>query len=47
MNKGVAVVLNGKEQCLYAPGNVKLGLRRVKQTFVLGVKASSFVRQGQ
>ena len=47
LDKGVATVLNDKEQCLYAPGNVKLGLRRIKQTFVLDVKASSFARQGQ
>ena len=29
------------------PGKENLGLRRVRQTFVLDVKASSFVRQGQ
>ncbi len=46
LNKGVATVLSDKEQCLSAPGNVKLGLRRVKQTFILDVKASSFARQG-
>ena len=45
LNKGVATVLTDKEQCLEAPGNVKLGLRMIKQTFVLDVKASSFARQ--
>ena len=45
LNKGVSTVLSDKEQCLTAPGDVKLGLRRVKQTFILDVKASSFVRQ--
>ena len=47
LNKGVATVFTSKEQCLRATGDVKLGLRRVKQTFALDVKASSFIRQGQ
>ena len=46
LNKGVATVLNTDEQCLQTPGSLKLGLRRVKQTFALDVKASSFARQG-
>ena len=46
LNKGVAMILDDKEQCLRAPGNVKLGLRRMRQTFVLDVKASSFARPG-
>ena len=46
LNKGVSTVLGDKEQCLYTPGNMKLGLRRVKQTFILDVKASTFARQG-
>ena len=44
--KGVAILLDPAEQCLHTPGKIKLRLRPVRQTVVLDIKASTFVRQG-
>ena len=46
LNHGVSTVLQDNEAYLKTASNVKMDLRRVRQTFVLDVKASSFARQG-